>query len=111
MKDLLFEQLERLAGVPGAPGHETPVTDCMREVLSPLADGVETDHLGNLYVHRKGSRPGPRLMVAVHADQIGGVVKYIDERGFIRFEKLGAQGLGRWTAWDCGSSTGALPGR
>jgi endoglucanase len=48
------------------------------------------DAFGNVIGVKRGSG-GPRVMLAAHVDEIGFVVKYIDDNGFIRL-----QGIGGW---------------
>ncbi|MCL4455762.1 MAG: M42 family metallopeptidase [Deinococcus sp.] len=49
---------------------------------------VQTDKNGNAYatINRGGS---PRIMLAGHADEIGIIVSYLDENGFVYFKPLG----------------------
>jgi len=89
LKEALFEKLQQLASLPGAPGFEVPVLRELKASLEPLADQIEVDSLGNIFAYKSGDQPGPRLMIAAHADQIGAVVKYIDRNGYLKFEKLG----------------------
>ena len=43
--------------------------------------------MGNLITHKPGR--GPKIMIAAHMDEIGFIVKHIDERGFMRLQPLG----------------------
>ena len=52
-----------------------------------LVDEIREDALGNLIAVKKGD--GFRIMVASHMDEIGLMVNYIDEKGFIRFVTFG----------------------
>lgn len=90
MKDALRALLQDLTALDGAPGHEQAVVAYLREALTPLADTVEIDRMGNLYATRHGAAPGPRLMISAHSDEIGGLVRSIDPQGFVRFGTLGA---------------------
>lgn len=82
-----FALLERLCQAPGIGGRERLIRDVVRDELSPLVDDVRVDALGNLIATRKGS--GPRIMIAAHVDEIGFLVRYIDEDGFIRLQPVG----------------------
>jgi endoglucanase len=44
--------------------------------------------MGNVIATRKG-KGGPRIMLAAHMDEIGFLVKFIDDRGYIRFQPVG----------------------
>jgi putative aminopeptidase FrvX len=51
-------------------------------------DELKVDALGNLIALRKG-KGGKKVMLAAHMDEIGIVVNYVDEKGFLRFSALG----------------------
>lgn len=61
----------------------------MVELMKPLSDKLEVDHMGNIYAFKEGHKPGPTIMVSAHSDEIGMIVREIDEKGFIGMEKLG----------------------
>jgi endoglucanase len=82
-----FALLERLCQAPGIGGRERMIRDVVRDELAPLLDDVRVDALGNLIATRKGS--GPRIMIAAHIDEIGFLVRYIDDEGFIRLQPVG----------------------
>ncbi len=88
-KQSFFEQLKELASIQGAPGQEMLVVKKLVEWFTPHSDRVEVDHMGNIYTYLHGSKPGPTVMVSAHSDEIGCVVRDIDERGFIRIERTG----------------------
>lgn len=79
--------LERLSNAHGISGWEGSVQEIVKEEISPLVDEVRVDSLGNLIATRKGERP--TIMIASHADEIGLMVKQVDEKGFIRFIRIG----------------------
>lgn len=79
--------LERLSNAHGISGWEGSVQEIVKEEISPLVDEVRVDSLGNLIATRKGEKPA--IMIASHADEIGLMVKQVDEKGFIRFIRIG----------------------
>ncbi|QQL46406.1 M20/M25/M40 family metallo-hydrolase [Sulfuriroseicoccus oceanibius] len=84
--------LERLAAVattPGAPGYEKPIRDLILGSVTDWCDSVRVDNIGNVICHVKGKNSDEPSMAAAHMDEIGFIVKSIDERGFIRFAPLG----------------------
>ncbi len=81
------ELLARLSNAHGISGYEGSIREILEEELSPYADEVYTDKVGNLIAIRNGK--GPSVMLASHMDEIGLMVKYIDENGFIWFVKVG----------------------
>jgi endoglucanase len=88
MPELNIDLLKRLCETPGIAGREDAVRRVVREEMAGLVDEVQTDALGNLIGVRRGSG-GPRVMLAAHMDEIGFMVKHIDERGFIRIQPVG----------------------
>ena len=81
--------IETLVGIPSACGHEQDVIRYLRDYLCDKVDSWEIDGLGNLIVKKTGAQPGPVLMVSAHSDEVGFIVKKIEDSGLIRFEKLG----------------------
>ncbi len=105
--------LSDLLTAPGPSGFEQPVQAVVREWVSEFATSVETDYHGNVVaaVNPHGS---PRIMLDAHCDQIGLLVKYIDDEGFLRITPVGGwdiqmligQKLTVWT--DDGPATGVI---
>ena len=82
-----FELLHRLATAFGPSGYEAAIRELIRKEVTPLVDEVEVTPLGTLIAHKKGS--GPRLLLAAHMDEIGVIVSYVEDKGFLRFAPLG----------------------
>ncbi len=80
--------LKRLTETPGVSGREERQREIVREELSSLMDEVRTDSLGSVIGTKKG-RDDVRVMLAAHTDEIGFLVKYIDDKGFLRLQTLG----------------------
>ena len=78
--------LKALTEAHGVPGYETEVRAGLRQYMSPLGD-VSQDKLGSLVGHQPGQ--GPKVMLAGHMDEIGFVVTYVSDEGFIKFLPLG----------------------
>jgi len=80
--------LKRLIETPAVSGREERQREIAREVLGSLADEVRTDPLGSVIGTKRG-REDVRVMVAAHMDEIGFLVRHIDDRGFVRLQTLG----------------------
>ena len=80
--------LKRLIETPGVPGREEQQREIAREELEALTDEVRTDPLGSVIGTKRG-RTDARVMIAAHLDEIGFLVKYIDDKGFLRLQTLG----------------------
>lgn len=86
-KEEIGALLERLSNGHGISGREGSVQQLIREEISASVDEVRIDSLGNLIAIRNGKSPS--IMIAAHADEIGLMTKFVDERGFLHFIKIG----------------------
>jgi putative aminopeptidase FrvX len=85
VKDLI----KKLTEAYGPSGHEEQIREIIRAEVEPLADEVRVDALGNLIAVKNGSGQGKRVMLAAHMDEIGLIISYVDEKGFLRFQPIG----------------------
>ncbi|PKM83898.1 MAG: aminopeptidase [Firmicutes bacterium HGW-Firmicutes-13] len=81
------ELIKKLTEAYGPSGREEEIKDIIKELVKPLADEITEDSLGNLIVRKKG--PGKKIMAAAHMDELGLIVTFIDENGFLRFSNVG----------------------
>lgn len=79
--------LKMLAQAAGPSGNEACVREVIKREVTPIADEVYQDPLGNLVAHIKGD--GPSVMLDAHMDEIGVIVTFIEENGLLRFSNLG----------------------
>ncbi|CAG1004623.1 MAG: M42 family metallopeptidase [Candidatus Methanoperedens sp.] len=79
--------LERLSNAHGVSGYEGNIRQIIEEEVEPYVDEILTDKMGNLIATKKGKKPV--VMLAAHMDEIGLMVKYVDDKGFARFTKTG----------------------
>jgi putative aminopeptidase FrvX len=87
MGDIMFNTLKNLVEADSISGYEENIQALMKKELNKHADSVKVDRVGNVIAMKgKGS---PVVMFAAHMDEIGLIVKYIDEEGFIIFDKIG----------------------
>ncbi|MBI4331391.1 MAG: M42 family metallopeptidase [Chloroflexi bacterium] len=80
------ETIIKLSEAPGCPGFEGDIGQIVQQELKGYVDEIRVDAMNNVFAS-KGS--GRTVMIAAHMDEIGLMVKHIDEKGFIRFAKLG----------------------
>jgi endoglucanase len=85
---LNFDLLKRICETPGVAGREDAIRALVREEMAGLVDEISIDALGNVVGVRKG-QGGPRVIVMAHMDEIGFIVKHIDDKGFIRVHPVG----------------------
>ena len=81
------ELLKWLCLAPGPTGFEAPAQEVVRRRLAPLGE-VRADPLGNIWLD-VGPAGAPQVVVTAHADQIGLIVTYVDEHGYVSVEKIG----------------------
>jgi tetrahedral aminopeptidase len=77
----LVELLTTLCGLPGPTGDERAVTRWVAEQWEPLGEVTRTP-IGNVLLHLPG--PGPRLLLAAHADELSLIVRTLTPDGFLR---------------------------
>ena len=83
-----FDLLKRLSEVPGVAGHEDEVRALVVAEMRPLVDEISVDTLGNVVGLKRG-RGERRVMVAAHMDEIGFIVRHVDDKGFLRIHPVG----------------------
>jgi putative aminopeptidase FrvX len=84
--DSLYKDLVEL---PGAPSFEKPVRDYMRTFMESFKVPVLQDKLGSIFAHVNPGQKGPRVMIAGHMDEVGGLVTGITSKGLIKMMALG----------------------
>lgn len=80
---------KELCEATGAPGFEYGIRDLIIEKMTPLADSISVDNVGNVIALVKGKSSEKSIMCAAHMDEIGFIVRHIDDNGFIRILPLG----------------------
>lgn len=88
MRKESLQFLQDLAEAPGPSGFEGPVQEVWVKRTKPLADEVRVDVHGNA-IASLNPKGRPRVMIAGHCDEIGFMVKYISDEGFISFSPIG----------------------
>lgn len=88
MKPESLAFLKRLLDTPGPSAFEAAPARLWREEASRVAEQVDVDISGNSWatLNPTGS---PHVMFAGHMDEIGVMVSYIDDDGFLSFETIG----------------------
>jgi putative aminopeptidase FrvX len=83
----MFELVKKLATTFGVSGNEGQIRKIIENEIKDYVDEVKTDVMGNLIAIKRGS--GKKIMVAAHMDEIGIIATHIDDKGFIRFSRIG----------------------
>ncbi len=87
MANELKSLLKKLSDAHGISGYEDDIREIIKAELEDYVDEIRVDKLGNVICIKNGSEF--KEMVAAHMDEIGFMVKYIDDKGFIRFTPIG----------------------
>jgi endoglucanase len=111
MHEVAYEFLKELLQTPSPSGYEQPVQNLVRSWAGRYADEVRTDRHGNVIAVRNPSGR-PRIMLAGHCDQLGLMVQYIDDKGFLYVQPIGGWDMQillgqRLTVW---TRSGPVPG-
>ena len=86
--DFNFDLLRSICELPGIGGREDAVIALGREKMTGLVDEISVDRMGNVVGVRHGNG-GPTVMLSAHMDEIGFIVKHIDDKGFLRLQPVG----------------------
>lgn len=111
LPDSEYHLLKELVEAPSPSGFEGPAQRVIKQFIEPLADQLQVDVMGNMMAWLKG-QGGPRVMLAGHCDEIGFMVQYITDEGFIYFGAIGGVDphLSPGQRIDIHTSGGALKG-
>ncbi|WP_245900718.1 M42 family metallopeptidase [Deinococcus yavapaiensis] len=92
MTQLNVELLRRLSEIDGVPGREEHVRDLVVAEIQGLVDEIREDALGNVVALKRGTAPDgerKKIMLSAHMDEIGFIVKFVDDKGYLRLQNLG----------------------
>lgn len=82
-----MEMLKNLTQGFGPSGREDEIRKIIKGYVKDYADEISEDVMGNLIVRKRGT--GKKIMLAAHLDEIGVVITFIDDNGFLRFSSVG----------------------
>ena len=83
---LLF--LKEMTEAKGISGDEKEVSRLMKKYLTGYADEFDYDNLGSIIAKKAGS-DDLKIMLSGHIDEVGFIVSYIEDSGFIRISPVG----------------------
>jgi putative aminopeptidase FrvX len=81
--------LAELTNAHGVSGFEGPVRDILRREWKDLLPDLHTDGLGNLIGSLPGGSDSPRVLLMAHMDEVGFLVRHIDENGYLYINNVG----------------------
>lgn len=80
--------LKQLLDSPGPSSYETIPSRVWRSEAKTFAERVDPDISGNSFATLNGDAR-PRVMLAGHIDEIGVMITYVDDDGFLSFDTIG----------------------
>ncbi|HTI13179.1 MAG TPA: M42 family metallopeptidase [Dictyobacter sp.] len=80
--------LQKMIVSPSPSGFEQPVQQVIREEVRQYTDEVRTDVHGNVIAALNPDHE-LRVMLEAHCDELGFLVRYIDDQGFLYFATIG----------------------
>lgn len=81
--------LEDLLVTPSPAGFEKAGQQVWVDYLRPVADHIETDAYGSAAAHIHVNPDAATVMLEAHCDEIGMIVQYVDESGYIYINRVG----------------------
>lgn len=109
----LIALTRELCDLSGPSGHEIHVARAIIGHARALGARPEVDPLGNVAVVVPGAGRGPALLLSAHMDEVGFVVRRIEDSGYLRVERVGGadqRTLPAQPVWVHTSSGDLLPG-
>jgi endoglucanase len=85
----LSELLMELSDSFGPSGFEDSIRKTMHSKLIDSVDTIYTDGLGSLISIKECSDNPLRVMISAHMDEVGLMVRYVTDDGFVKFQTLG----------------------
>ncbi len=86
----MVNTLKALCALSGVSSFEDEVRNYIIGRVSPYADSLRVDTMGNLIVFKKGAKStGNKLMLCAHMDEVGLIIKSITDDGYLKFGCVG----------------------
>lgn len=82
--------LKELTEIPALSGHEDKMITYVRKELEKTCGDIHIDNLGNITATYPGTEEeGVSIAYFAHMDEVGLIVKKIEDNGFLRLERVG----------------------
>lgn len=85
----MINELKKIMTLQGVTSDEGRVASYLTEQIKPFVDEIKEDPLGNVIALKRGITGAKKIMLAAHMDEIGFMVNFIQNDGFIRVSKVG----------------------
>ncbi len=84
----MVELVKKLTETTSPSGREEKIREVLIEELKDYVNGYKVDKLGNLIVWKNGTSE-KKILLDAHMDEIGVVVTNIDDKGFLKIDRVG----------------------
>jgi len=85
-----LELMREMTQAMGISGDEKEVSQLLRKAYEPYADEIIYDNLGSIFAVKKSKNPEAKtLMLAGHMDEVGFIVKSVNEKGALAVAPIG----------------------
>lgn len=85
----MLKLVKELAALHGPSGFEQPVVQFLLEKIKETVDEIKVDSHGNIIATKKGTAPGPKVIITAHMDEVGFIIRKIENSGVLKVEQLG----------------------
>lgn len=86
----MLNLLKELCDAPGVTGFEKNVGNIIADKIKHFCDSLYYDKAGNLIAFKKGKiSPEKPIMYCAHMDEVGMMIKHINDDGTLLFEQVG----------------------
>ncbi|GGE31567.1 putative aminopeptidase SgcX [Pullulanibacillus camelliae] len=86
--------LQELTALNAVSSKEDPVIQYMKMHFSEYSNEVTVDRIGNVICHFPSNKEdSKKVMIFGHMDEVGFMIRYIDEKGFIYIERIGGSNI------------------
>ncbi len=82
--------LEKLCNAFGPSGCEGEVRNIIKEEITPFADELSIDSMGNLIAKKYGEKHDKTVMISAHTDEVGFIISGITSEGYLQFKTVGS---------------------
>jgi putative aminopeptidase FrvX len=89
MNNVDLQMLKELSEADGISGCEKEVSRVVKSYFDKYADEITYDNLGSIIGLKKGKENGPKIMIAGHMDEVGFLVRGIDDNGYVSILPVG----------------------
>ena len=86
----MIKTLETLCLMSGVSSYEDGVREFIQQEAAPYATSMQIDTIGNLIVFKRGEKStGEKLMLTAHMDEVGLMIRTVNEEGYLKFVAVG----------------------